>query len=343
MATLASLLLPWFQETYRPLPWREEPTPYHVWISEIMLQQTRIEAVIPYYLRFIQELPTVAHLAGVPEDRLFKLWEGLGYYSRARNLKKAAGILMTEYGGVLPSDPEELEKLPGIGPYTAGAIASIAYGKPVPAVDGNVLRVMTRFLADGESMESPTLRRRIWEFLAKEYPTPGEECRRFTQALMAVGQKVCLPLGAPKCDACPLSGLCKARAAGTMLDYPVKAQKAPRRILAKTVFLFHYRGQYALRKREDTGLLAGLWEFPNLDATLSPEDALAVAEGYGLSPKSLVPLGEGKHIFTHLEWHMTGYLVECEEGADLLWASPEEIDREYALASAFSRFRKFAK
>lgn len=343
MGTLKDLLLPWFLPRRRPLPWREEITPYGVWISEIMLQQTRIEAVIPYYRRFLAAFPTVAHLAAAEDDLLNKCWEGLGYYSRARNLKKAAGRILSEYGGELPRSEEELLSLPGIGPYTAAAIASLAYGLPTPAVDGNVLRVYTRLMADGEEISSPALRRRVVDYLRGEYPEKGEECRTMTEALMAVGQDVCLPNGRPRCEDCPLSHLCRAHGAGRETEYPNKPPKKARREEKLTVLLLRHGERYALSLRPDGGLLAGLWQFPNFTGHLSPEDAKSVAEGFALSPIGVTRLPDATHIFTHVEWNMTGYLVECAKESDaFLFAAPEEILRTYPIASAFRAYRQIA-
>ena len=344
MLHLADRLLPWFVRQNRSLPWREAPTPYHVWLSEIMLQQTRIEAVIPYYRRFLQHFPTLASLAAAEEGELMKCWEGLGYYSRARNLKKAAGVVMAQHGGELPPSLPALLSLPGIGPYTAGAIASIAFCLPTPAVDGNVLRVITRVTADDSDIALPATKERITALLGGEYPEAGPDCRAFTQALMEVGQTVCPPAGAPRCGDCPLHPLCRGAAEGAPTRYPVKAPKKERKVVKKTVLLLRAGERFALRRRPDSGLLAGLWEFPNLDRPLSPEEAQLAAEGFGLSPLGATALPTAKHIFTHLEWHMTGYLVPVEQESDAFtWAAPEEIRHVYAIASAFRAFRKVAE
>ena len=335
-----SLLLEWYSASHRLLPWRRDPTPYHTWIAEIMLQQTRIEAVIPYYERFLRELPDIRSLAAVPEDRLLKLWEGLGYYSRARNLKKAAQILTDYYGGELPASAAELKKLPGIGDYTAGSIASISFGLPEPAVDGNVLRVMTRLLACPDDIASPATKRGFTELLRSHYPI-GEKSSHLTQAIMELGETVCLPNGAPLCRSCPLRGLCMAHTAGTELLYPVKSAKKPRRIEDRTVLLLQCGLRYAIRKRPGHGLLAGLWEFPSLEGRLSPEEALKAAEALDLTAKHIESFGEAKHIFTHVEWHMLGYRVNCvEESPYLLWKTPEEIARDFSLPTAFRKFQE---
>ena len=328
-------LIVWYESVRRPLPWRDSPTPYTVWISEIMLQQTRIEAVIPYYTRFLSELPDIPALAAVPEDRLLKLWEGLGYYSRARNLKKTAVIAVEQYGGELPASAAELRKLPGIGDYTAGAIASIAFGLPEPAVDGNVLRVMARLLASQEDVMLQTARRRFTELLRSRYPA-GEAAGLLTEGIMELGETVCLPNGLPRCGSCPVRNLCAAHLAGEELSYPVKAAKKARRTEEKTVLLLHCSGKYAIRKRPDTGLLAGLWEFPNLEGKLTPEALQELYPGCDIRAA-----GSTKHIFTHVEWHMTGYSLECpEELPGFLWKTPQEIEEACSLPTAFRYYRK---
>ena len=335
----AARISAWYAACRRVLPWREDPTPYHTWIAEIMLQQTRIEAVIPYYTRFLEELPDIPSLAAVSEDRLMKLWEGLGYYSRARNLKKAAEKLMEEYGGELPASADELRKLPGIGDYTAGSIASISFGLPEPAVDGNVLRVMTRVLACPEDIAKAPVRRKTAELLRDAYPA-GREAGILTEGIMELGETVCLPNAAPLCGVCPLRAICLAHLQGEELSYPVKSGPLKRRIEEKTVFLLRCGDRYALRRRPERGLLAGLWEFPNAEGHLTEEEAIRQVSGWGLQAEDIVSCGEAKHIFTHVEWQMTGYLVSCaEEGAGFQWCSTEEIDRLYSLPTAF-RFYK---
>ena len=334
------LILEWYRASRRLLPWRQDPTPYHTWIAEIMLQQTRIEAVIPYYERFLHELPDIPSLASVSEDRLLKLWEGLGYYSRARNLKKAAQILQAHYGGMLPASAAELKKLPGIGDYTAGSIASISFGLPEPAVDGNVLRVMTRLLACPDEIDTTATKRNMGDLLRSHYPI-GEDAALLTEGLMELGETVCLPNGSPRCEVCPLRGLCAAHAVGEELSYPVKAPKKPRRVEERTIFLLCHRGRYAIRKRPGSGILAGLWEFPNTDGRLSRKSALEALEAMDLTVEQLETCGETKHVFTHMEWHMTGYLVECtEESPFFLWVTPEELLQKYSLPTAFRFFQR---
>lgn len=335
LASALAMLSEWYAASRRLLPWRADPSPYHTWIAEIMLQQTRIETVIPYYERFLEELPDIPALAAVPEDRLLKLWEGLGYYSRARNLKKAAVMAMEQYGGELPASAAELRKLPGIGDYTAGAIASIAFGLPEPAVDGNVLRVLARFLASSEDILQQVTRRRFTELLRSHYPT-GEAAALLTEGIMELGETVCVPNGLPRCGSCPVRTLCAAHLAGEELSYPLKIVKKTRRIEEKTVLLLHCRGRYAIRKRPDTGLLAGLWEFPNLEGKLSSEALQALYPGCAIRPA-----GSAKHIFTHVEWHMTGFLLEgAEELPSFLWKTPREIEDAYSMPTAFRFYQK---
>ena len=323
-------LLRWYHENARVLPWRSDPTPYHVWLSEIMLQQTRVAAVLDYYRRFLEELPTVAHLAEVEEDRLMKLWQGLGYYNRARNLQKAARQIMEEHGGVFPDTYEEIRALCGVGDYTAGAIASIAFGIPAPAVDGNLLRVVSRLTGDERDITKPQVKTAVGEALKEVMPVraPGD----FNQALMELGATVCLPNGAPLCDRCPAREFCVAYLNGRTDQLPVKAPKKQRRIEERTVFLIFYQNKVALRRREKKGLLAGLWEYPNeLSPAPCPVEAAALADG---------PVG--KHIFTHIEWRMRGVMVETEEEnlpEGWIWAGRQELEQEYAVPNAFQAFQ----
>ena len=334
------LILRWYRENRRPLPWREEPTPYHTWIAEIMLQQTRIEAVIPYYHRFLAELPDIPALAAVSEDRLLKLWEGLGYYSRARNLRRAALVLTEKYDGELPASASELRKLPGIGDYTAGSIASIAFGLPEPAVDGNVLRVMARLFASDDDISVPAVRKRVAELLRAEYPS-GPDAGLLTEGIMELGETVCLPNGFPRCGACPLSSLCRAHLAGTELSFPVRAEKKARRIEEKTVLLLCCDGRFAICKRPESGLLAGLWEFPITDGSLTADEAFTLCAEKGLFPQEISPAGRTRHIFTHVEWHMTGYRILCgRQVPEFTWQTPEEIRQSFSLPTAFRYFQK---
>ena len=339
----AARLIPWCREIRRALPWRQDPTPYRVWISEIMLQQTRIEAVIPYYYRFLAALPDAAALAAAPDDELMKLWEGLGYYSRARNLKKAAQLVTDEYGGELPRSAEELRKLPGIGDYTAGAIASIACGEPEPAVDGNVLRVVMRLTACGDDVLSQKTKRRVTGALRAVYPR-GEEAGLLTEGLMELGETLCLPNGEPLCGSCPLRSLCLAHREGRESDFPKRSPKKERRVEEKTVLLLRCGGRYALRRRGEAGLLAGMWEFPNLSGKQDAATVREALEQRGLAPGEIRPCGEARHVFTHIEWHMTGFLAEISrQSGEFEWKTPEEIRAGYAIPTAFRAYQKLTE
>ncbi len=338
-------LLAWYGKNARVLPWRNDPTPYRVWVSEIMLQQTRVETVKPYFERFVREVPDVAALAALPEDRLLKLWEGLGYYSRARNLQKAARAVVERYGGRLPADAAELRKLPGIGDYTAGAVASIGFGLPEPAVDGNVLRVAARLSASHRDVSAPAVKRELAARLREIYPRG--RAGAFTQALMELGATVCLPNGAPRCEACPLFSLCEGRKAGEAALLPVLAPKPARRTEERTVFLLLCGGAVAVRKRPETGLLAGLWEFPCAPGLLSPQQAAERIAAWGLSASELEALPDAKHVFTHLEWHMSGFLARVpKRNGAFVWPQRERIFRDYAIPSAYRVYlgclRRFA-
>ena len=335
----AASIIAWYAQHKRDLPWRKGGDPYRIWISEIMLQQTRIEAVIPYYERFLKELPDVAALAEVPDDRLMKLWEGLGYYSRARNLKKAAQIVAGRYGGVMPGTARELKTLPGIGDYTAGSIASIAFGEPEPAVDGNVMRVLSRLSACGRDVMDPKYRKEASQRLKEVYPA-GEAAALLTEGLMELGERVCLPNGTPLCGECPAARLCKAHAEGRETDYPVRAEKKARRIENRTVLLLRCGERFAIRRRPSSGLLAGMWEFPNLEGHLNEDAILAYADRNGLRPLSVSPAGEAKHIFSHIEWHMTGSLVECGAASgDFVWVTEKELAASYSIPAAFKFYK----
>ena len=337
LAALPALLLAWFSEHARDLPWRRDREPYHVWVSEIMLQQTRVEAVKGYYTRFLAELPDIPSLAAADPDRLAKLWEGLGYYSRVRSLQTAAQQVMSRHGGIFPENYADVRALKGIGDYTAGAICSICFGQATPAVDGNVLRVVSRLTGDRRSVSEEATKRAVRSALAEVYP--AGRCGDFTQALMELGATVCLPNGAPDCAACPAASLCRSRA-GDWRFLPVKAEKKTRRREELTVFLLRCDGCTAVRKRGNDGLLAGLWEFPNVSGRLSPEDAVLQAERWGVHPRELESSLERKHIFTHVEWDMRCYCLRC--GAmppEFIWADETALRGEIALPTAFRMFR----
>ena len=298
LAPYGRALLNWYDAHRRLLPWRLDAAPYRVWVSEIMLQQTRIEAVLPYFDRFMRQLPTIRDLAACGEDRLLKLWEGLGYYSRARNLQKAARVILEQYGGEMPGDYEALLGLPGIGEYTAGAVASISFGIPVPAVDGNVM-----------------------------------------------GETVCLPNAEPRCGDCPLAGACFARERGIARQLPVRAPKKARRVEQRTILVCIDEGTepaVLLHRREPAGLLGGLWELPGTEGWLTAEEAEAQARAFGLRTAAIEPLGEGKHIFSHIEWRMQGYRLTVERGTAAgdgwVWATGAQVLGVYALPSAFRAY-----
>lgn len=336
-------LLAWYRQSARILPWRENTDPYRVWVSEIMLQQTRVDTVVPYYERFMARLPSVQALAEVREEELLKLWEGLGYYSRARNLQKAARCICKESGGAFPGSYEQLCSLPGVGPYTAGAIASIAFGLPVPAVDGNVLRVLSRLTENPRDIAEPAVKKQMTAALAQVYP--AGHCGDFTQSLMELGAVVCVPNGLPKCGSCPLRQLCRAFRHGTQTEYPVQTKKQPRRAEQKTVLLLCCGGRAAVRKRPQGGLLGGLWEFPCLDGALSAAEIAAWLEQQGAHAAHIERALSRKHIFTHVEWDMTAYRVSCPhafqpDGGGLVWATPEQLADEIALPTAFRRFTR---
>jgi A/G-specific adenine glycosylase len=336
------LLLRWYRRHRRILPWREDPTPYHVWLSEIMLQQTRVEAVIGYYRRFLHSLPDIAALAAAPEDQVLKLWEGLGYYSRARNLHRAAGQIMEECGGVMPQTAAELRQLAGIGPYTAAAIASIAFGERIPALDGNLLRVYARRTDCRENIRSRAAAKAAAEFYRAAMPQqrPGD----YNQALMDLGAAVCLPGGQPLCERCPWQHCCAAHKAGTEAELPVLPAKKKRRVEKRTVLLLSDGSRFALRRRPPQGLLAGLWEFPSLEGSVSRRRAAAQIRAWGMEPVSLQPTEPAVHIFTHREWHMTGYLAHVKalrECDGLIAATREEIAARYSIPSAFRAFLKY--
>ena len=345
MENIAPALLDWFYQNKRILPFRTDPSPYHVWVSEIMLQQTRVSAALPYYERFLAALPDIPALAACEEEKLHKLWEGLGYYSRVRNLQKAAKIVCAQYGGQLPADYDALRELPGIGDYTAGAIASISFGLPVPAVDGNVLRVFARLYDDARLITDPAVKKAFTARVMEHQPP--EQAGDYNQALMELGALVCVPNGAPLCAACPLHGLCRARAAGTAPTLPRKAAPKARKVAPVTVALVESGGNFLIRQRPEKGLLAGLWE-PLLweEEALTPGELHEKLTAMGLvcEADAIAPLPAAKHIFSHIEWRMTQYAVPAPpqpapEGT--VWASREQLRTEYTLPGAFKACKKY--
>lgn len=337
-------LIRWYQENKRTLPWRDQRNPYYTWISEIMLQQTRVEAVKPFFHRFVSALPAIEDVAVCEEDKLLKLWEGLGYYNRVRNIQKAAVVVKDQYGGQLPGDYDQLLKLPGIGEYTAGAIASIAFDIPVPAVDGNVLRVISRVIGSDEDIMKQSLRNQMRKDLLGIMPTqhPGD----FNQALMELGATVCVPNGDPKCDICPLGNQCEANFQGIQMDIPVKTKAKARRIEERTILVIRDGERVAIRKRPSQGLLAGLYELPNYPGYLSEEEVLKQMEDDMFVTMRIQPIGEAKHIFSHVEWRMKGYLVkvaalEKEKNDDMLFVDIHHVEQKYPVPAAFQTYAAY--
>ncbi|MBQ9784160.1 MAG: A/G-specific adenine glycosylase [Clostridia bacterium] len=338
-------LLAWYRASCRDLPWRRTRDPYHIWLSEIMLQQTRVEAVKPYYARFLEAAPTVASLAALPEDQLMKLWEGLGYYSRARNLQRAARRVVEQYGGALPATYEELLTLPGVGEYTAGAVASIAFGERVPAIDGNVLRVLSRVSGSDADIADPSVKKAFREELSELIPPDAGD---FTQAMIELGATLCGPNTAPVCDACPLRDVCEARRLGLTDSIPVKRAKKARRVEKKTVLLIRDGDRTALHKRPDTGLLSGLYELPNVEGHLDERALLDYIRSIGFEPLRVERIEDAKHIFTHIEWHMIAYDVRITPEFDgyhgqsgMLLVPNGELHERYAVPSAFSAYTRY--
>ncbi len=341
-------LLKWYDTHKRILPWRETPAPYRVWVSEIMLQQTRVEAVKPYFERFMNALPDIAALAAAEEEELLKLWEGLGYYNRVRNMQKAAIQIMEEHNGYMPDNYEELLTLKGIGSYTAGAIASIAFGRAVPAVDGNVLRVISRIRMDEALITDAKVKRKVEEDLIQTMPQdrPGD----FNQAMMEIGACVCIPNGAPRCLECPLQHICMAHAANRELEFPKKAAKKKRKIEEKTVLIIRDENKAALKKRPNKGLLAGMYELPTLEGYKTAEEIIQYLAESGLQTLYIQPLVDAKHIFTHKEWHMKGYMVRVdelehkllnEESEQWLFIEPQETQRKYPVPTAYVAYTNY--
>lgn len=331
-------VIQWYQKNKRELPWRKEKNPYHIWLSEIMLQQTRIEAVKQYYERFIKELPTIQDLAEVKEEKLLKLWEGLGYYNRARNLKKAAQIIQEKYEGQMPKRYKELIELSGIGEYTAGAIASIAFDEPVPAVDGNVLRVVSRVIGSKKDVLDNKTKK---EFTQKLQEIMPEQAGDFNEGLMELGELICIPNGEPLCKKCPLQEICIARRDNLTKIIPVRNQKIKRKKEQKTVFLLEFEGKIAIRKREKTGLLANMYEFPNIDKKIDKKEIQTVLQDWNLTSSNIEAIGTHHHVFSHIEWDMIGYKIQVSSiNKEFTWVKQEEILQKYPIPGAFVPFRK---
>lgn len=337
LSQISKLIVEWYQNEEKNLPWKQDKEPYHIWISEIMLQQTRIEAVKKYYTRFMEALPTVKDLAEIEEVKLLKLWEGLGYYSRARNLKKSANIIVSEYNGKVPREYEKLIKLPGIGEYTAGAIASISNNEKVTAVDGNVLRVISRVIGNTENVLLPEIKKKITKIVQEILP---EESGDFNEGVMEIGEKICLPNGKPLCEKCPINQYCYARTNGLTEKIPVRIKDTKRKVENKIVFVIRTEiGKIAIRKREGKGLLAGLYELPNIEEQIEEMQIKKLIEGWNLEIVQIHPDKDEKHIFTHIEWKMKHYeVIVKEENTKFIWVSQEQLNKEYPLPTAFAKF-----
>ena len=347
ISQIAKPLLTWYEAHARVLPWRECPLPYNVWVSEIMLQQTRVEAVKPYYDRFICALPDVCALAKAAPDQLLKLWEGLGYYNRVRNLHRAAVMVVEKFGGIFPCRYEEVLSLPGIGKYTAAAICSIAFGQPYVVVDGNVCRVVARLTACEEDIMKEKTRSALRKALQDIMPDdrPGD----FNQAIMELGATVCLPNGEPRCTSCPVSQYCLAYEQANPSAYPVKTAQKPRKTEGRLVFLLFHPdgGRIALRRRPESGLLAGLWELPSVaNKDMGAEGAAKQLNEWGLRASQLCACGKAVHVFTHREWHMAGFeaTLHCVNlPDDWIWADGVMLEKEIALPSAFRVFLRLVE
>ena len=350
MDKLSEELLNWYQKERRVLPWREDPSPYHVWLSEIMLQQTRVETVVDYYLRFIERLPSVRSLAEASEETYTKLWEGLGYYSRVRNLHRAALMIEEEYGGVIPGTSKELSRLPGIGPYTSAAIASIAFGEAVPAVDGNLLRIFSRLALYSENIRTPDAFHRAVEYYSHQMPDSnpelkaGNPCGDFNQALMDLGARICLPNREPLCGECPLAAGCRAHIEmpGKESQLPVMPARKEKKTEQLTVFVIRSEDRTAVRKRPGKGLLAGLYEFPNARGALDTEEAVKWLRDHGVEPIRIRRTEDAEHVFTHKIWKMRGYEVQADvfsgEKIPFIMVGKQELKEKYSIPSAFSAY-----
>jgi len=332
-------LLNWYKENKRDLPWRKDTNPYHVWVSEIMLQQTRVEAVKEYYQRFMKVIPTVEDLAKIEEDDLLKLWEGLGYYTRARNLKKAAIQIMDQHQGIFPENYNELLSLPGIGEYTAGAIASIAFSERVSAIDGNVIRVMLRLKNSRREPDDPKLKKELFHELNEIMP---EESGNFNQAMMDLGATVCIPNTYPNCSECPLKKICKAYQEHNTLNVPIPKKSKQKKKEKYTIIIFECNGKVALRKRPNEGLLANLYEFFTLPEKRTLPKLKLYLEENKIEYETIQRLGMAKHIFTHKIWDMQGYLVTLKKEIEgFVWVDKREITTKYSIPTAFSSYKKW--
>ena len=331
-------IVKWYQAQEKTLPWKQDKDPYHVWISEIMLQQTRIEAVKKYYIRFMKQLPTIQDVANASEEQLLKLWEGLGYYSRVRNIKKAAIQIIQENQGKMPTNYKELLKMPGIGDYTAGAIASISYGEKVPTVDGNVLRVISRILASKENVLLKKKKKDITNQLQKIMP---EEAGDFNEGLMELGEKICLPNTTPICNKCPIQKYCTACKENLTTEIPVRIKKQKRKIEKRTIFILEYKNKIAINKRPKTGILANLYEFPNILGEVTEQEIPQILKQWNIQFKNLKMKKSAKHIFTHIEWDMIAYEIEVKNKNTIwTWVTEQEMEKQYPLPTAFKKLHE---
>jgi A/G-specific adenine glycosylase len=333
MTKLSDCVLAWYDRSARRLPWRGHPDPYAVWVSEIMLQQTRVEAVIPYFERWMKRFPSVVALAAATEQDVLAAWEGLGYYSRARNLYKAARMLVDEAGGRLPADPDALRRLPGIGRYTSGAIASMAFGLDVATLDGNIRRVLARIFDVSQPADAPAGEKLLWA-LAEEH-LPAGRAGDFNQALMDLGAAVCLPRN-PNCPVCPVSALCLARQLGVQEQRPVLKPKIDVPHFVVTAAVLHRDGTVLLARRPSEGLLGGMWEFPGgkVEAGESLEDCLVreIREELGVHIRVGEAFGVYRHAYTHFRITLHAFRCELVKGrprplqaADLAWVAPADL------------------
>ena len=336
MKKIVDPLLKWYLENKRMLPWRKTKDPYRIWISEIMLQQTRIEAVIPYYERFMRRLPDISSLASINEDELLKLWEGLGYYNRARNLKKAALIIMKDYNGIFPDTYEEIKKLPGIGEYTASAIASICFNEQTLTVDGNVLRVLARVKEDKRNVDLIRTKKEVRKELEKIIP---EDSGNFNESLMELGEVICLPNTTPKCEICPIKAFCKANLHQSWNKFPKKGEKNSKKELFYTILLMSFKDEYAIIKRNEKQILHSLWEFPNLEGKLSKKEVEEYLKSLNIKDTKIKEGISSKHIFTHQIWYLTSFEIEVtNKPAYFTWKKIDEIKKDYAIPGAFKPF-----
>ena len=333
-------VLAWYDAGHRNLPWRRTRDAYRIWVSEIMLQQTRAETVISYYERFLARYPTVQELAASPEEELLKMWEGLGYYSRARSLQKAARMIVAEHGGMLPADVDKLRALPGVGDYTAGAIASIAFGIPAAAVDGNVERVICRYYAIADTVGTPAVRRMITE--RTQALVPQERPGAFANAMMEMGATMCTPKN-PKCLLCPVRESCQGFAQGIAQDLPVKPKKKAQRVENRAVLLCLCEGRVLVKRREEK-LLNGLYVFPDVEGESDPAALCAHMDALGVTAAYDALLGHAKHVFTHIVWEMDIHLLAADACQDVpggLWVTREEL-AALPLPTAVRRARELA-